>query len=187
MREIADFIARINIPNWLLALSPFVVVVASYRFGLATKRFEQKIKIAERRYDNLYLPFMDWLVHIPLDWAEPSHYKVEFRKKLMSLLLDNAQYMGEDSASELHRFYTAHSNLESLDLDRNANFIDAPRQYSELFNLLTLELLSEAQELSNTLGLPDLAGAIYASFPDNLSIGQYQLKRRPNLKSGPKR
>ncbi|WP_125579188.1 hypothetical protein [Lacticaseibacillus suibinensis] len=151
--------------GWVALATPLLVVLATYFFGLATKRVELRNAAARERYDHLYIPFMDWLVHVPLSWADPGHYSSDVRWALMKLLLENAQYMGPDSAELLMSLYDANSNLDALDVDHNQRYLlTAPKEYRQLFAAMSRALLSEASQLARVLQLPDLPKAIEAGF-----------------------
>ncbi|XRJ96364.1 hypothetical protein ACPBEI_08165 [Latilactobacillus sakei] len=140
-------------------ITPILVVIASYAFGIATKKYEQRTKIYRERYDNLYIPFINWIVHSPLDWNSPGLYKPEIRGKLLNLLLDNSQYMGEKSGSTLKSLYNAHLELYEIDVNHNMNIsnVTAPSDYNNLFNEMSFYLLEESSQLASKLQLPDLA------------------------------
>lgn len=144
--------------------TPLIVVVSSYLFGLATSSRERKIEACRERYNHLYLPFMNWLIHVPLTWVPPIRYTVKERHNLMSLLLDNAQFMGDESSKLLIRFYDAHLNLDEFDINKNPNYSYAPPEYQNQFNLMANALLKESTKLAKTLKLPELPKTISAMY-----------------------
>lgn len=157
--------------QWLALVSPITVVLASYLFGLATKRYDRKIQASRERYENLYIPFIQWLARAPLDWLSPWHYSPKLRSSLMNLLLENVQYLGKESSRVLLPLYDAHLNLDKLDVDKDSRYLlTAPKDYTEQFDLMAVTLLKEATQLSKELRLPDLAGTIAKSLGDQVII-----------------
>lgn len=144
--------------------TPLVVVISSYLFGLATSSHERKVEACRERYNHLYLPFMNWLVHAPLTWVSPVRYTVEERLKLMKLLLDNAQFMGDESSKLLIAFYDSHLKLDEFDINKNPNYPNAPIEYQNQFNLMANTLLEEGTKLAKTLRLPELPKTISAMY-----------------------
>lgn len=144
---------------FLQIITPLLVVIASYAFGIATKKYELRIKVYRERYDNLYAPFINWLVHSPLDWNSPGRYTPAVRRSLMKLLLENSKYMGEKSGSILKPLYDVHLKLNEVDIDRNINTdnVTSPTKYNDLFIEISYCLLEESSQLSCKLQLPDLA------------------------------
>ena len=124
-----------------------------------------KNKAARERYEHLYVPFMDWLVHIRIDWTDPGHLRPEVRQTLLRMLLDSAEYMGSESSKLLMPFYEANSNLDSLDIDHNQHYlVSAPKEYRRLYFAMSSALLKEGTILANTLKLPDMPGTIAKQF-----------------------
>lgn len=157
--------------------SPIAVAAASFCFGLATKRYDRRIKAAQERYDNLYVPFVKWIVRAPLNWLSPVHYSPKFRLELLNLLLDNAQYMGEESSKILMPLYDAHLKLDNFESEALPELARAPMAYTEEFQFMTVVLLAEATKVSKVLRLPDMAGTVYKSLDGNLTIGNNQLPK----------
>lgn len=153
-----------KISDYITLVTPLLVVIASYFFGLATKSYERKITAAKERYQHLYIPYMNWLVHAPLNWVSPGGYKPKYRNQVITLLLDNAQFMGEKSSKLLTPFYDAHLNLYEFEEEKNFLHLTAPGDYNDLFIQMSYALLDEAAELSKQLKLPNLSATIAESY-----------------------
>lgn len=156
--------------NWLTTLVPILVLIGTFIFGIATKIYERKQNVLNQRYEELYLPFMRWLVRAPLEWLSPTHYSPKLRLALINLLLDNTQHMGEKSSSLLVVLYDAHLNLDNLDVEKDTRFITAPKRYTQLFNLMSVTLLEEGSKLAHKLRRPDLAQNILASLGTKVEL-----------------
>lgn len=153
-----------RVSDYIAFLGPLSVVFASYFFGLATKAYERKILAAKERYQHLYIPYMRWLVHAPLNWVSPGMYKPKYRDQVMALLLDNAQFMGLKSSQLLPNFYDAYLNLHEFEEEINFNHTTAATDYNDCFISMSYALLKEATEVSTKLKLPNLAATIAASY-----------------------
>lgn len=161
---------KILLSIFLYGVIPLLVVFASYTFGLATKAYDRKIDAARERYQNLYLPFMNWIIHAPLDWVSPGAYKPEIRFKLMQLILENSQYMGNESIELLNPLYDAYLRLYDLDVKKIniAKNIPSPGEYNDLFNSITILLLQEATTISDTLKLPNQAEYVLKYYREHM-------------------
>jgi hypothetical protein len=150
--------------DYFYFFTPIVVVVASYLFGIATSSYERKMKAYKERYDNLYIPFMNWLVHYPLSWINPRKYTIRERQAFIKLLLDNSQFMGKKSSKLLIDFYNAHLDLDEFDIRKNQNYFKSPAEYEEQFYLMANALLEESTQVSAKLKLPDMPATISAMY-----------------------
>lgn len=153
-----------RVSDYIALLGPLSVVFASYFFGLATKSYERKIVAAKERYQHLYIPYMRWLVHAPLNWVSPGIYKSKYRDQVMTLLLDNAQFMGLKSSQFLPNLYDAYLNLYEFEQEIDFTHTTAVTDYNDCFISMSHALLEEATELSKKLKLPNLAATTAASY-----------------------
>ncbi|RHW45291.1 hypothetical protein DS832_07920 [Bombilactobacillus bombi] len=83
---------------------------------------------------------MKWLVYASSNWVSPEAYKPEVRQQLIKFLLDNAQYMENESSNLLMDLYDISLKLDEIDIDKNINSmnINAIRDYNICFNKISL-------------------------------------------------
>lgn len=116
----------------------------------------------EKRYNNLYIPYIKALYE-NINWNKmPHQFSSEQRKKFLSIISNNLEYLDNKSLSFYKRFY-----LINLEFDSNDNEYKLPYTqafYDKYFFSITQCILLESKSLANELFLPELATPLFENY-----------------------
>ena len=138
---------------------PVLSIFLSYFLGSLTSRHSIKREVFLKRYESFYVPFMNTLL-ADYDFTDcPSESPIETRSIYLDLAMKNTQYLGKKSALLIPTYYKAFIDLLECE-NGNADYLDADKDYDEIYLKFCKTILLEAKGLAKYLKYPELASTI---------------------------
>ena len=142
---------------------PFGSIMLSFFFGVLTSRSSDKKAANEKRYYNLYVPFIRNLAGDAALVSDSAALDNEARIKYLNIAAGNVEFLGTKSAKMYYDYYLSAGAVDSRWTYSSEERIGYERIYLDRFRSFSLALLDEASALSKSLRLPDIAAIIATS------------------------
>lgn len=156
------YFSWVSIEIFAMIVSVISIFISNW---LGVQRYKDELMFNEKlkRYNELYVPYMGFLIENYYDFTDPYSFSTELDKEFYDLISKNIQHFGKNSAEKLPKFFSIYPLKQLPD-----EYINKPKNlrstYHNLIISLNTEVLSEASELSKLIGKPDLADTISISY-----------------------
>lgn len=137
----------------------------SYWFGVRKTRKEFLDKNKFHRYKTAYVPYIETLYKgFSFNGFIVDNWSYHLRTLYFDLINKNLSLWGENTISVYEDFYQAYLDMLEYDDGNITEYLNAPKNFEICLTKISLHILEEAKEISDSLGLPPLAKPLIANY-----------------------
>lgn len=141
-------------------------IFISYKLGITQSNQIYKRDTKLNIYKTFYVTYIQTL-YKNFYWGNPPReHTFEVLSIYFDLISNNLQYLEVQIVELYPQYYEKVLNMFEY-FDENSDFINAPLEYEDVFNKITLLILEEGIKIANELSLPPLAKPLYDFFLHN--------------------
>lgn len=148
---------------------PVISVLLSFLIGLLTNKINKSNEADKEIYQNLCVPYIQFLVRLSPIWKEYSTGEnlipTEIILQHFDLVMNNVQYLSPNASNKLQNLYKSLLNVLSV---RDGEIVDESGKTEALhiilFELITDDILKQTSQISRKLRYPDPTKSLSSTF-----------------------